>query len=164
MSLNVWARFWDWTRPETATEGLPDIFKKETLTLTMPGSQQEEVNNVLFCYRFETKEDLETLSSFKDYRRANYGAQDLRNRLIDETGKDTESTVQSPFSKWRRTYRWPNDEAEVTTETKVTTETRVTKVAKLTKATKEIKETKEIKMSNVFNTIAIQEDYESIDK
>nr|UXP86201.1 polyphenol oxidase 4 [Volvariella volvacea] len=81
--------FWDWTDPRTEIEGLPRLLYQEKVTIYPPTSREPLlVDNPLACYKFGS-----TLPpGFSD--------------IPEPPGKGGVS-ANTYFSKWNRTYRWP---------------------------------------------------------
>ena len=48
-------RFWDWTKPETVKEGIPQILQDAVVTIANPGGSQSQVPNPLNHYRYASK-------------------------------------------------------------------------------------------------------------
>ena len=74
--LTVSPRFWDWTKPDTAKEGIPKLLKDPNATITNPGGSQSRVSNPLNHYRFTLKPGVSAGSEYmanwdRTYRWAN---------------------------------------------------------------------------------------------
>lgn len=82
-------RFWDWTAPETGTEGLPRVLYEPTLSLAMPNGSTSTVDNILAFYEFGS--GLPT--GFTNVLSQNPISGD---------------PFMSYFAEWKRTYRWPD--------------------------------------------------------
>lgn len=53
--INIFLRFWDWTKPETAKEGIPQILQDPTIQIVNPGGLYAPVPNPLNHYRYTLK-------------------------------------------------------------------------------------------------------------
>lgn len=89
-------RFWDWTDPTTATEGLPDVIRQPQVTIFLPGGRPQLVDNPLAFYPFG--------KSLPD------GFQDT---LEFPIGGELATAY---YSKWNRTYRWPQSTPDTPAE------------------------------------------------
>ncbi|KAF7359308.1 Di-copper centre-containing protein [Mycena sanguinolenta] len=85
--------FWDWTLPETGTQGLPDIVKVENVQITMPDNKSISAPNPIAYYDFQGALPKGFVNREED------------NPLLP---KDTpKSAYYAYYAQWTRTYRWP---------------------------------------------------------
>lgn len=52
---NIFSRFWDWTKPETAKEGIPQLLQEPVISIVKPGGSNDRVQNPLNHYRYTLK-------------------------------------------------------------------------------------------------------------
>ncbi|KAF8552143.1 Di-copper centre-containing protein [Imleria badia] len=83
--------FWDWTNPDTAKEGIPQLLQDPNVTITNPGGSQTEVPNPLNHYNYTLKPGAASGVEYMDtwdrtYRWANQDVQPTQ-ELYDQALK-----------------------------------------------------------------------------
>ncbi|KAJ7741079.1 Di-copper centre-containing protein [Mycena metata] len=86
--------FWDWTLPDTGTQGLPNILKVTSVQITMPEGKIISAPNPIAHYDFQGA----LPKGFTDVEE--------NNPLLPKQ-RDAPPRM-AYFSKWTRTYRWPS--------------------------------------------------------
>ena len=84
--MNAFSRFWDWTKLETAKEGVPQLLQDAVVTIANPGGSQSQVHNPLNHYRYAPSR------------------------------KPGPTPHAEYMGDWERTYRWVNQREHPTKE------------------------------------------------